>query len=81
MTTSLGSPIWPRLQPRRSPTTCSRWMTLSSHAHAREMPEELRSPEYGPDKEDYALGNLAELRHFFSAARDEGAHVVFNVLH
>lgn len=46
-----------------------------------QMPEELRNPEYGPDEEAYAFGNLAELKPFFAAARDEGAHVVFNVLH
>ena len=51
-----------------------------SRAYAH-MPEELRNPEYGPDEEEYALGNLSELRSFFAAARDEGAHVVFNVLH
>lgn len=51
-----------------------------SRAYAH-MPEELRNPEYGPDEEEYALGNLSELRPFFAAARDEGAHVVFNVLH
>ncbi len=46
-----------------------------------QMPEELRNPEYGPDEEEYALGNLSGLRPFFAAARDEGAHIVFNVLH
>ena len=45
-----------------------------------QMPEELRNPEYGPDEEAYALGNLSELRAFFAAAQNEGAHVIFNVL-
>ena len=51
-----------------------------SSAYA-EMPEELRNPEFGPDEESYALGALSGLRDFFIAARDEHAHVVFNVLH
>ena len=46
-----------------------------------EMPEELRNPEFGPDEEDYALGNLTELKSFFAAAKAEGTHVVFNVMH
>lgn len=45
----------------------------------REMPEDLRNPEFGPDEEGYALGNLAGLREFFAAAAAEGRHVVFTV--
>lgn len=51
-----------------------------SRAYAA-MPEELRNPEYGAQEEKYALGWLSELRSFFEAARDEGAHVVFTVQH
>ena len=51
-----------------------------SRAYA-EMPEDLRNPEFGPDEESYALGWLGELTTFFAAARDEGAHVVFTVMH
>lgn len=47
----------------------------------RDMPPELRNPEYGPDEESYALSWLHELKVFFVAARDENAHVVFTVLH
>lgn len=45
----------------------------------REMPGNLRNPEFGPDEEDYALGNLQGLRGFFAAAASEGRHVVFTV--
>lgn len=45
----------------------------------REMPEELRNPEFGADEEGYALGNLDGLRTFFAAAAAEGRHVVFTV--
>lgn len=47
--------------------------------HYREMPLELRNPEFGPDEQGYALENLQELRGFFTAAASEGRHVVFTV--
>jgi len=50
-------------------------------ARYREMPEELRNPEFGHDEEKYALSWLGPLREFFAAAREDGSHVVFAVRH
>lgn len=45
----------------------------------REMPGELRNPEFGDDEQAYALAMLAGLREFFAAAAADRQHVVFTV--